>query len=307
MTSVTAAGRRRPAAAARRRRLVGDLTGWGFVLPATLVVVGMNLFPAAWAFLISRQKTDNIAPSQQVGWRNYERMMDDPTVWESVRHTLGYTAMFVPGSVIVGLFLAIALNRKIKFIGFYRTCIFVPFVASSAATGILAGFVFDPTYGLANNALRVTGLPQQGFLESPSQALVVIAVIGLWGQAAFNVAIYLAALQDVPTSLIEAAHIDGAGRWKAFRHVVVPHLAPVTVFVVVWQTIVALQMFDLIFVTTKGQPAGATTTIVYYIYRVAFENLRFGYGAALAYGLFAATFLVTLGIVVQSRMRRGAF
>ncbi|MFI6601949.1 carbohydrate ABC transporter permease [Nonomuraea sp. NPDC050536] len=283
------------------------LIGWGFVLPGLLVIAAMHLFPAAWAFLISRQKTDNITPATDVGWRNYEKMINDPSVWAAVRHTLFYTVLYVPGSIVVGLLLAVALNRKIRFIGFYRTCIFIPFVASTAAQGILANYVFDPAFGGANNVLRLLGLPQQQFMESPSQAMIVLCVVGLWSSAAFNVVIYLAALQDVPKSLTEAAMIDGAGRWRAFRSVVVPHLAPVTVFVAVWQTIQSLQLFDLVFVTTKGQPADSTTTIVYYIYRVAFERLRYGYGSALAYGLFAGTFLVTLAIVVYSRRRKEAF
>lgn len=283
------------------------LVGWGFVLPGLLVVAAMHLFPAGWAFLISRQKTDNIAPATDVGWRNYERMVSDPSVWAAVRHTLFYTVLYVPGSIVVGLLLAMALNRKIRFIGFYRTCIFIPFVASNAAQGILANYVFDPTFGMANNVLRVVGLPQQQFLESPNQAMIVLAAVGLWSSAAFNVVIYLAALQDVPRSLTEAAMIDGASRWRAFRSVVVPHLAPVTVFVGVWQTIQALQLFDLVFVTTKGQPADSTTTIVYYIYRVAFERLRFGYGSALAYGLFIGTFVITLAILIYSRRRKEAF
>ena len=162
----------------------------------------------------------------------------------------------MPASILLGILLAVALNRKIRFIGFYRTCIFVPFVASAAATGILANFVFNPEFGLVNNLLRVLGLPQQGFLEDPDQAMVVIVVMSLWEQLGFTVVVYLAALQDVPKDLVEAA---GRRRLplQVFRHVTMPQLAPVTVFVAIWQTITALQLFDLVYTTTRGGPLDA--------------------------------------------------
>ena len=115
----------------------------------------------------------------------------------------------------------------------------MPFVASAAATGILANFVFDPDFGLANNALAVLGLPQQGFLPTPHQAMLVLVVISLWGSIGFNVVVYLAALQDVSHDIVEAAIVDGASGWQVFRYVIVPELRPVTVFIAVWQTITA--------------------------------------------------------------------
>jgi multiple sugar transport system permease protein len=215
-----------------------------------------------------------------------------------------FAALFVPTSIIAGILLAVALNRPLRFQWFYRTCIFVPFVASAAATGILANFVFDPTYGLADNFLRVLGLPRQGFLEDPHQALVVLVVIALWGEIGFNVVIYLAALQNIPGDVVEAAIVDGAGPVSVFRFVTLPELAPVTVFTTIWQTITALQLFDIVYTTTKGQPGDATVTIVYYLYRQAFELFHAGYGSALAYCVFAITMLFT-GMLVWYARRSG--
>lgn len=278
-----------------------QVTGWGFVLPATVVVVGLAVFPAGWAFLISRQRTDLISPAEPVGWDNYRRILDDPGVVEATQHTVFFAALFVPISILAGVLLAVALNRELRFQWFYRTCIFVPFVASAAATGILANFVFDPNYGVANNLLRVVGLPKQGFLEDTTQAMVVLVVISLWGSIGFNVVIYLAALQSVPGDVVEAAIVDGANRWQVFRHVVVPELKPVTVFTAVWQTITALQLFDIVYTTTKGQPLDSTVTIVYYLYRQAFDLFRAGYGSALAYCVFGVTMLITMFMVWYSR------
>ena len=290
----------RRARAARR-----NLTGWAFAGPATVLVVGLSLFPAIWAFFISQARWNGISPGVPVGWANYQRLATDPDMLAAARHTLLLTVLFVPASIILGIVIAIALNQRIRLIGFYRTCIFVPYVASAAATGILAGFVFNPQFGAANDVLRHLGIPQQQFLESPTQALYVICLIALWGEVGFTTVIYLAALQDIPKELVEAATMDGASRWRVFRHVTMPELRPVTVFATVWQTITAVQLFDLIYTTTRGGPLNSTQTVVYYIYELAFQTQRLGYGAAAAYLLFAVTLLLTLGIIWYSR-RRGS-
>lgn len=285
------------------RRWAETLQGWAFVGPALVIVLGLSIFPAAWSFVLSLQKWDGFSQPRLVGATNYTRLVSDAEFWDAVRHTLFYTALFVPASALMGLFLAVALNRRIRFVGLYRTAIFVPFVASAASTGILATYLFSPQFGLANDVLRRLGLPQQGWLEDQNQAMVVIAIMSLWGQAAFTTVIYLAALQDVPAELTEAAKIDGASPWQAFWRIVWPHLSPVTVFVVVWQTIGAIQLFDLVYTTTRGGPLDATKTIVYFLWEKAFRTLEFGYGSAAAYVLFAVTLLITVGIVGYARRR----
>lgn len=277
------------------------LTGWAFAGPATAIVVGLSIFPAAWAFFISRTRWDGIGEPRALGWRNYSRMAQDTDLLAAARHTLLLTAVFVPAVVVLGMLVATALNQRIRFIGFYRTCIFIPYVASAAATGILASYVFNPQFGAANEVLRRLGLPAQGFLESPHQALFVIVVIALWGEVGFTAVIYLAALQDVPKELTEAAVVDGAGPWRVFWHVTFPQLRPVTVFVAVWETIIAIQLFDLVYTTTRGGPLNTTQTVVYYIYELAFQTHRLGYGAAVAYALFAVTLVLTAVVIWYSR------
>jgi multiple sugar transport system permease protein len=289
----------------RRQGFKAALTGWGFVAPATIIILGLSIFPAVWAFILSLQSWDGFSPATWVGGANYAQLVSDADFWNAVRNTLGFTVLFVPASVLLGLFLAVALNRRIRWMGFYRTAIFVPFVASAASTGILSTYLFSPQFGLVNNVLRVLHLPQQGWLDDPHQAMLVIAIMSLWGSAAFTTVIYLAALQDVPADLIEAARIDGANPWQTFWRIVWPQLAPVTVFVTIWQTIQAIQLFDLVYTTTRGGPLDATKTIVYFLYEKAFRSLQFGYGSAAAYVLFAATLLITIFIVVYSR-RKGS-
>jgi multiple sugar transport system permease protein len=292
----------RPGRRTERRR--AGLQGWGFVAPAMLIVLGLSIFPAAWAFWLSLQTWDGFSTPAWVGLGNYQQMVSDVALRDAVSHTFLYTALFVPASVLMGLALAMLLNRSLFLVGLYRTAIFLPFVASAAATGILTTYLFNPQFGLANTVLRTLHLPQQGWLEDPTQAMVVITLMSLWGQAAFTTVIYLAALQDIPSELLEAARIDGATRWQSFWHVTFPQLAPVTVFVTVWQVIGAIQLFDLVYTTTRGGPLDATQTIVYYLWQTAFKSLEFGYASAVAYGLFAVTLVITGGVVLYSRRAR---
>jgi len=286
---------------APRRRLRDALVGWGFVSPAVVIVLGLSIFPAVWAFVLSLQEWNGFSTPENVGLANYGRLVTDAELGQAVTHTLLYTVLFVPASVLLGVGLAVLLNRRLLLIGFYRTAIFLPFVASAAATGILTTYLFNPQFGLANTVLRALHLPQQAWLEDPSQAMVVITIMSLWGQAAFTTVIYLAALQDIPAELVEAARIDGANRWQAFWHVTFPQLAPVTVFVTIWQTIGAIQLFDLVYTTTRGGPLNATETIVYYLWDRAFKGFEFGYASAVAYALFAVTLLITGGVLLLSR------
>jgi multiple sugar transport system permease protein len=141
----------------------------------------------------------------------------------------------------------------------------------------------------------------QGFLTDPAQALLVLVGITLWSGTGFCVVVYLAALQDVPPSLVEAARLDGAGTWRVLRHVTLPAVTPVTAFLVLWQLITSLQVFDLVYVTTKGGPLGSTTVIVYFVWEQAFKNFTAGYGAASAYVLALALLVVVVAVRVLRR------
>lgn len=288
--------------ALRRRRTGEAVVAWTFVSPAVLIILGLSVVPIVWSLLLSFQADDLVTPSRWVGLDNYRALVQDPHFSQALRNTLVYTALYVPASMVIGLLLALALNRRIRFVGLYRTLYFVPFVVSATAQGVLFSFILDPDFGAANAILHHLGIPAQGFLNDPSQALAVLVVISLWSGTGFCLVIYLAALQDVPATLIEAARLDGADRLQLLRHVTLPTLRPVTVFLLLWQTIQSLQTFDLVYVTTKGGPLGSTTVIVYFIWEQAFKNATAGYGAASAYVLAVA--LGLLGLIFQLVRRR---
>jgi multiple sugar transport system permease protein len=280
----------------RIRRALGSehLAGWAFVAPATILIGIFALVPIVWSGVISFQANDLTSAPHSVGFANYRALAKDPAFRSAVKHTLIYTVLFVPISVGGALAVAVALNRKIRGIRFYRLAFFVPVVTSTVATGIVFLWLLDPTFGLVNYILHAVGLPQQSFLQDPNQALYCVVAMTVWSWLGFNVIIYLAALQGIPHDLLEAAEIDGASKWSSFRTIVVPLLGPATLFLVVWSTINALQLFDEVYVTTRGGPLHSTTVVVYYLYQQAFQFFNGGYGAAIAYVLFLGILIVTV-------------
>jgi multiple sugar transport system permease protein len=293
-----------PVRVERRRRLAENLAGWGFAGPAVLLILGLSFIPMAWAFLLSLSNSNLIGGGEYIGFDNYSALIKDPLLAKAFKNTLIFTALYLPAGLAGGLAVAMMLSRKIRLIGFYRTCFLVPFIAASAAEGLLMGFIFDADFGIVNSLLHRVGIERQGFLQDPGQALLVLAVVYFWTQFGFNVVIFMAALQEVPREVVEAAEIDGASRWAVFRHVTLPTIRPVTYFLLVWGVIETFQFFDLVYTTTKGGPLNSTITLVLYIWNLAFQFFTAGYGAAVAYVLFAASLVVIL-IGLAFGRRRG--
>jgi multiple sugar transport system permease protein len=265
-----------------------------FVLPAALLVIAFGLLPIGWSLLLSFQSSDFVSPAKWVGLANYKTLESDPEFRSAITRTLVYTALFVPISVLGGLAVAVVLNAKVRFISIYRTAVFIPVACSTVATAIIFNWLLEPTFGVVNYVLGWVGLGPYGFFQNPDQALGSVVLMTSWGWIGFNAIVYLAALQSIPPEVVEAAAIDGAGRFTIFRRIVWPLLGPATLFLVVWSSINALQIFDEIYVSTRGGPLHATTVVVYYLFQQAFQFFAAGYGAAIAYVLFVAILLLTL-------------
>lgn len=278
------------------RRILGSeqVAGWLFVLPATALIVLFGIVPIGWVVLLSLQHNDLLTNPTWAGLGNYRTLVDDPVFRDSIRRTIVYTILFVPISVGGALAVALLLHAEIRFSRFYRTAVFVPVATSTVATGIIFNWLLDPTYGIANYLLGKVGLGPYGFFQDPDQALYAVVAMTVWGWLGFDVIIYLAALQGIPQDVLEAAALDGARRWATFRHVVLPLLSPATLFLIVWSTINALQVFDEIYVTTRGGPLQATTVLVYEIYNEAFVVFHAGYAAAVAVVLFLITLVFSV-------------
>jgi multiple sugar transport system permease protein len=289
---------RRPGRALQR---ADDLAGWGMAAPGVLLIGLFGLVPVVWSLVLSFQRNDLQTPAEWAGLDNYRQLVDDPVFAESVRHTVVYTVLFVPLTLLGSLIVAAALNRKVRGITIYRLAVFIPVVTSTVATGVIFTWLLDPNYGLVNASLEKVGLPAQGFFTSPREALYAVVAMTVWGWIGFGALIYLAALQSVPADLLEAAQLDGCTKAGAFWRIQVPLVRPVTVFLMVWLTINALQLFDEVYVTTKGGPLHSTTVVVYYLYQQAFQFFHAGYAAAMAVLLFVVIAVVTL---LQLRLTR---
>jgi len=283
-----------------RRALTSDhLAGWLFVLPAVFLVALFSIFPIIWGFVLSLQKASLISPNRPfTGFDNYTRIASDPVARQAAVNSVVYTFLFVPTSIIIALFLAVALNQKIRLIRFYRLAVFIPVAVSTIATGVMFMWVFDANFGIANWALGAVGLGPFGWFDSPQGAMPSLVIMTVWGWLGFDAIIYLAALQGVPNELVEAAAVDGATRWSTFRSVTLPLLGPASLLLVVWSTISAVQLFDEVYFVTHGGPLGRTSVPVFYIYKLAFTSAygfsAAGYAAALAYVLFVVILILTL-------------
>ena len=270
------------------------LAGWGFISP-TVVLIGLfGLVPLVWAFVLSFEQNDLISPGKWVGLHNYRKLLHDPQFSNSVRNTVIYTIVFVPVCVFGSLLVAAALNRRIHGITFYRVAVFIPVVTSTVATGHHVQLAARPRL-----RARQRGAPQgrhrePGLLPRSAQALMSIVAHDGLGMARLRRDHLSRRAAGVPADLLEAAAIDGCSRWRAFWRVEVPLLAPTTLFLVIWLTINSLQLFDEIFVTTKGGPVGSTTVVVYYLYQQAFQFFNGGYASAIAFVLFVAILVITV-------------
>jgi multiple sugar transport system permease protein len=226
----------------------------------------------------------------------------------SIRNTLYFAFGTVPTGVVTSLFLAVLINRQIRGIYAFRSLFYMPVVSSFVSVALIWLWMYEPHFGLANEALENLGLPRSKFLKGPETAMAAIIIMSVWKNMGLNMVIYMAGLQGIPPHIYESAEIDGAGGFRKFINITLPLLAPTTFFVVIVYFIGALQMFVQVFVmtcansqTACGGPLDTTITVVTLIYFNGFEYLKMGYGAAISVSLFLAIALIT---AINARMLR---
>jgi multiple sugar transport system permease protein len=293
--------RPRVAAGRRRRRVASALTGYGFLAPA-IVLLGLFLFvPLGWAALTSLRRTDGFGAGRWVGLANYERLLGDGAFWQSLGNTVLFTLIVVPVSMAVGLALAVLMNSVLPARGLFRTVVVLPMVISGVATALTGVLVFDQNVGIANKLLAAVGLGGIPWQSSGPAAFTSVVLVTLWWRVGFNMLIYLAGLQGVPTELHEAARLDGAGAWQRFRYVTFPLLGPSTFFLLVMNVIYSFHVFDIVFVLTEGGPGRSTSVLVTYAYETGFRTRDQGYAAAIGIVLLVVTLAFT---AVQWRLSR---
>lgn len=287
-----------------RRKLREAAAGYLFLLPTLLVIGTFMLAPIVYALYLSFHKVQLLGG---VSYRfieidNYVRMGSDSRVWIALYNTFEYAIIVVPLQTALAIVLASVLNSKLRGRNAFRVLYFLPTVTSSAVLTLIFMWIFK-TDGLLNDLLGLFGVPAFNWLGDPKVALKGIMLMNIWSTAPYFMVIYLAALQDIPDSLYEAAEIDGAKTLRKFWSITLPMLKPVTFFVVTMGIIGTFQLFDqaYIFSNGSGGPNNSTLTVVLLVYQYAFKNLDMGYAAALAVMLAAVIMLIT---VIQRRIFR---
>ncbi|WFB58885.1 sugar ABC transporter permease [Paenibacillus sp. BR1-192] len=280
----------------------GDhLAGWLFVLPMVLGFVLLLLVPLMMALYMSFTDWPLLGEAKLIGFENYRTIAGDAEFWRVLGNTLYFAAGLVPLNIILALLLAIPLSKNIRGAGFFRTLIFIPVMTSLVVWSIVWKYMFATDSGFINQLLRMTGITGPAWLYDTRLAMPVVIVTSLLKNVGLNMVLFIAALQQVPAQLYEAARIDGAGRMRIFFRITVPMITP-TIFLTVMMTIIgSLKVFGQIYVMTQGGPSGSTKVLVYNIWERAFKLFEFGYASALAYVLFVITLLLTLA---QWQMRK---
>jgi len=273
---------------------------WAMILPALVGLVLFYAWPALRALEISFTDWNLLRPARAVGWANYQRLWQDERFWQGMQLSLAYALMNIPLQTVLGLGLAVAMDRLTRSL-FIKSIVLLPYLLSNVLVALIWLWMLDPALGLVNDGLATLGLERQPFFAGADQALATVAVVNVWRHMGLVAMLFLAGLQNIPRNLYEAAAMEGATEWQMFRHITLPLLRPVMVFVLVTSVTGSLQIFDTVAVTTKGGPEDATRVIVHYIVQNAFGFLKMGYASAMSVVLCGVMLLYT---VLQMRLMR---
>ena len=282
-------------------RRTGVVTPYLFLLPYFVVFATFVLAPAVYGLWISLHDWDYLLPGKPfVGLDNYQALFDANSAvysffWESMSATGIFTVLSVPLLLVIPLLLALLLNRSFRGRTFFRAVYFAPYVLGVAVIGVLWRFLLDPNLGAVNAILGGIGLPgDTPWTTALPWGWVTLVGVTVWWTLGFNAVIYLAGLQDIPRELYEAARIDGGGKWAEFRHVTLPGLRPVLLFVTVNTILVSANMFGQSYLITQGAPGTETRTAIMYIAQVGLSDYKMGSAAAMSYLLTACLLLISL-------------
>ena len=297
----------RPSASGRRgfRRFLPQYLA---ISPFYLLFAVFGLFPVLFTLYLAFHRWDGIGAMQSAGLDQFAYLISDGTFWLSVLNTVEIWVLSTVPMLALALVLAVALNSAIRFGTFYRIAYFVPNVTSLVAIAIIFGSVFGSNFGLLNAFLQWLGLPTVSWLTSEWGIKIAIATMIVWQWTGYNALIFLAGLQRIPSDVYEAARMDGAGVVKIFFRITLPLLRPIILFSLIMTTVGGLQTFtepQVLLASAgnldSGGPGQAGLTVVLYFYQQAFDNNDFGYGAAIAWGLFV---IIALFSIVNWKLLR---
>ncbi len=266
-----------------------------FIAPVLIFFGLFRVYPALQTLIFSFFKVEIVARRYQwVGLKNFSLLLQDGSFLKAISNTFIYAIYIVSISSFLGLVLASMFNTTMKLGSLFKAVYFIPYITSTVAAAVVWGYLYDPKFGLFNMLLKLLSLPPRGWIASSKDALTCIILFSIWKSLGYNMVIFIAGLQNIPDVIYEAATIDGAGPLTKFFRITVPLIVPTIFFVVIYNTILSLKVFDQVFVLTAGGPAEASTVVVLQIYNQAFLNYRFGYASAMAFTLFVLVMIITL-------------
>ncbi len=267
-----------------------SLTPYFFLAVPLAMFLLWVIGPMIYSFYLSLTNWDGVSPPDFIGLRNYVRLFDDQIFWIALLNNAKWLISFITVPVVIGLALAMVLNRNIPGAKAVKSAFYSPYIIAPVVIGLIWGWMYQPATGLFNSVLRAVGFSKTpGWISDPQLATWCIIAAAIWRQVGYVMTLYLAGLQGIDPSLIDASQVDGCNFWQTFRNVIFPLLSPVTVVVVVISIIDSLRSFDLVFVMTRGGPANSSSVLANFMYIEAFNNYKMGYGAAIAVILFLIT------------------
>lgn len=271
-------------------------TGWAFAAPGLLTLAIVMGFPLVYAALISLSSLTLLKPMLQpfVGFRNFAAVMGDPLFWDALWLTIRYSVVTVLGEFVIGLGIALMLNRTMTMKPVYFAVLTIPMAMSPVSVALIWRMLLQPNLGIANQLLESLGLPRVDWLGNADLALWTMAAIDIWQQTSFVVLILAAGLASLPRDPYEAAEVDGATPLQQFWYITLPMLRPVAAIAVIIQLINEFRTYDLPYILTKGGPGNSTEVLSFFAYRRAFLGLSLNEGAAAAFVLL----LIVLGLTV---------
>jgi len=291
-----------------RRDLSERTLGVLLLLPAALLLLVIVVYPIATLFVNSLESVDNAHPAAGeafVGFANYARAFDDNRFWHATWNTILYIIVTVPGSLVLGLVLALLANLPFRVKWPVRLGLLLPWALPLVFAGLIFRWFFEYQTGVVNDLLAKIGVEPLQWLSDPTLAFIAICVAIVWKASSFMALMLLAGLQTIPKSLYEAAEVDGASRWQQFWQITLPMLRPAIFVALIFRTITAIQTFDIPYAMTGGGPGESTETLAMYIHKTTLDFLDFGYGSALAALMFVLSMVVTSGYLRYTRRSSG--
>jgi multiple sugar transport system permease protein len=271
-----------------------------FISPWIVGVLAFVLYPIVYSFALSLTKYSGMKPPEWFGVGNYVRLVQDPLVWTSVYNTLFYSGWAVPIGLVIALLLALAMNRPVREVAFYRTALYIPSLAPIFALSFIFIVLVNPGTGIVNQFFGLFGAPPTDYLADPTTAKIVIVATAQLG--AGNAAlIFLAGLNNIPQTLYESARIDGANAFQSFFRITIPLLTPAILFNLITGISGGLQVFTQAYIMTRGGPGNGTLFYMFYLYKNAFSYAELGYACALALMLFLAGVVLAVAVYQVSR------